>query len=63
MSPYGLGHAAPLPATFTASMPGVTYDPALQVSTVDGVPAVESPDMLAQWAVTWGDTKNGDTVA
>lgn len=63
MTPYGLTHAAPLPAAFSAALPGVTYDPARQISTTDGTPTVENPAALAQWAVTWGDTNNGDTVA
>jgi putative ATP-grasp target RiPP len=63
MVPFGLGHAAPLPTSFTATLPGVTYDQTRQVSTISGVPAVENPAALAQWAITWGDTKDGDTVA
>ncbi|GAA4490517.1 hypothetical protein GCM10023191_022800 [Actinoallomurus oryzae] len=63
MVPYGLGHAAPLPNAFSTSLPGVTFDPARQVSMVAGQPAVENPASLSQWAITWGDTQNGDTVA
>lgn len=62
MAPYGLAHAVPLPTSFSSSLPGVSYDSARQISTVGGEAAVENPDMLAQWAVTWGDTKDGDTV-
>lgn len=63
MAPYGLGHAAPLPTAFSTTLPGVTYNPARQVSTIDGTPAVENPAALAHWGLTWGDTKDGDTVA
>ena len=62
MAPYGLGHAVPLPNAFSAGLPGVTFDPSRQVSTLGGQPAVENPGMLAQWGITWGDTKDGDTV-
>jgi putative ATP-grasp target RiPP len=63
MSPYGLTHSTPLPRAFTASTPGVSYDPTRQVSTAAGQPVVENPGALAQWGITWGDTQNGDTVA
>jgi hypothetical protein len=61
-NPYGLGHAIPLPPKFNPTMPGVTYDQATQVSTIAGTPVVENPAMLGAWGVTWGDTKDGDTL-
>lgn len=63
MAPFGLAHAAPLPADYTTSLPGVSWDTSRQVSMVEGSPVVENPAALTQWALTWGDTKNGDTVA
>lgn len=63
MAPFGLGHAAPLPPAFTAALDGVGYDHTRQISTVAGEPAVNQPAALARWAVSWGDTQGGDTLA
>lgn len=60
MVPFGLTFAAPVPDEFTASLPGVKFDPALQVSTHQGQPVVTS-DLPGTCEWTWGDTKQSDS--
>ncbi|GAA2422691.1 hypothetical protein GCM10010191_38140 [Actinomadura vinacea] len=58
MVPYGLRHQVHLDGAYTASIPGIVYDPHRQLSTVGGRPLVEQPALMRQYTVTWGTTHN-----
>jgi putative ATP-grasp target RiPP len=52
MSPYGLSHQVTVPGSLLVAAHTTAYDPASQMSLIDGVPLAEHPNVLMAGTIT-----------